>query len=230
MLKLKTCVNGLTSTKLIHKTSKIPWFSENLKLLKQNKIRSYGIMKIINSKENWDNYKRARNVYKQSLRKEQSNYFKNKFVENQNNPKELWRTLKSMYKTKTTTQWNIQFNNKVLTDKLELAESLNNTFVSSVIDIHNNIPVVKNFNESNAYFYTVPFCFQNVTCQEITKTISSLKSNAGIDGINRTIMLDAMKNEIFASKFTLLINKSLNEAKVPRSWKISTVIPILKTP
>lgn len=229
ILKLKTCVNELTHMTTIQKKNKIPWFSQNLKSLKQDKLRNYGLMKIINSKDNWDNYKKSRNLYKQSLRMEQSIYFKNKFIENKNKPKELWKTLKSMYKTKNQTQWNIQFNNKIISEKQELAEALNRSFVSSVIDIHNNIPEVKDWDFSVVDKCSQKFCFQIITHQDLFKIISSMNSNAGIDGINRTVMMDAMKNQIFSANFTELINQSLNQAKVPKSWKISTVIPIPKT-
>ena len=229
ILKLRTTVDQLTQRKIIQNKCTTPWFTENLKLLKQEKIRCYGLMKIMNSDETWAIYKKARNSYKQSLRKEQSRYYQQKFNENRYNPKELWKTLKAMYKSKNTTQWSIQYNNKIITENQELVEVLNDTFVSSVVDIHNKIPKLNSWHFSDTNTCPTEFKFQCITYQEILRTINNLKSNTGIDGINRIIMMDAMKNQMFSEKFTNLINQCLSEAKVPNSWKISTVIPIPKT-
>lgn len=51
-LKLKQAVNELTETKISQSRNTIPWFSENLKLLKQEKMRS--VMKIMNSDVTWE--------------------------------------------------------------------------------------------------------------------------------------------------------------------------------
>lgn len=71
------------------------WYTNNLKVLKRQKVESYFRFIHTGLEEDWDLYKRTRNNYKNALNKTKSEYIKNK-INNASDQKTMWKTIKSL--------------------------------------------------------------------------------------------------------------------------------------
>ena len=118
------------------------WYSEALKIMKQNKISKYQEFRFSNSEWCWNNYCVIRNRYKIELAKAKNENIKRK-ISTARDQKSMWRTVKSCVLNVQKDQIkNINFNGIYIKDNKILAEKFNTYFVNSVIDINRSIPNV----------------------------------------------------------------------------------------
>ena len=77
------------------------------------------------------------------IKKAKLSYYNDQIAENKNNPQKLWKTLKqlghSRLKTKTT-NLNMKINGSLITDKLNVANCLNNFFTTIATTLVNKLP------------------------------------------------------------------------------------------
>ena len=80
----------------------------------------------------WPKYKKLRNHVTSSIREAVKDYFSQKISENQGNPQKMWKTINTaLGKTpKTTSVAMVEFENKQLKDKKEIASAFNKHFTN----------------------------------------------------------------------------------------------------
>jgi len=91
--------------KRVSKTKQSPWLSSSVTKQLRERDRLLKIARRSGSVADWESYKKARNKAVSIVRKAKSEFFKTTFKNNQNNPKGMWKTIKSLMgdKRQTTT-------------------------------------------------------------------------------------------------------------------------------
>ena len=153
------------------------------------------------------------------------NFYSNLISNNKNNSWHVINTILGRHKSTPTTT--ITVNDKIISDKKEIADIFNNKFsstaknptftLSTIIDSLNNVPKV----EACMYFDVVTF-------EEVAFVIDDLdaKKATGSDGIPCRVIKE-LKNHL-VSPLTLLINKIVMEGDYPDTLKYATIKPLHK--
>lgn len=186
-------------------------------------------MTVISQKSKKD-YTKKRNAYKNALIKAESDYTQNEIYINQNDPKKMWRVMKSLYSENKQSRLKVlKFDEIVETDPSVIAEKYNLFAISSIKEICDKIPTTcdKNVIE-NMPLYNSTFTLKEVEEKEVIKIVNDMKRKSHIDLITGRVLNDAMLSENFRKNFCNMINFSLKNGCVPKQFKISTVVPIPK--
>ena len=156
-----------------------PWVDRELKNMIKHKRNLYYLYKTHSiSKEFYKEYEKKVN---RAYAKKRSNYFMEKMEVN--DIREKWNNLKKLVnyeKSKMSEINNLTFENKIISDKKEICDKLNNYFVSIGTDTAKSIPKLKNTNFRK---YLEQPCSQNfkffkITKLEVINTIKSFKNKS----------------------------------------------------
>ena len=200
-------------------------------------------------------YKKQRNFCVSLLKKEKKRYYNSLDLKIFDDNKKFWQRIKPLFSEKTKLKTNITIveNEKVTTDKKEVAEILNNYFIEAVENLeierfNSNDEVVHSENtdeivndiiqkyESHPSILKIKenvildakFEFGDVTEDDIYSKIRSLDpKKAGIDNdIPAKILIGS--NDIVSSCLSNIYNDSKNSQIYPISLKVADVTPIHK--
>lgn len=128
----------------------LPWYDKEVSVAASRRDQAY---KSFRSSDNdydrtqcWNNYKMWRNETVNLLKLKKRNHYRNTIDIHAHNPKEMWRTLKTLVRPSNTCVPNtIVFSNSdvpVVANKDEvIAEMFNSFFIDSIIDIKASIPL-----------------------------------------------------------------------------------------
>ncbi|KAJ8946325.1 hypothetical protein NQ318_004214, partial [Aromia moschata] len=103
----------------------------------------------------WQNYKQHRNHVVNLLKIKKRQYYENKIDNNKNNPKKMWRTIKSLVDNKSHyfSNNNIIFNTDnsliIATTEKEIADHFNYYFINSIENIISTIPSTPPWSSNN---------------------------------------------------------------------------------
>ncbi|KAJ8945300.1 hypothetical protein NQ318_002757 [Aromia moschata] len=212
------------------KCNYLPWYDHEVRNTVQLRDKAYIYFKTTQNIEikhfYWQNYKQHRNHVRQ--------YYENKIDNNKNNPKEMWRTIKSLVDNKSRyfSNNNIIFNTDnsliIATTEKEIADYFNYYFVNSIENIISTIPSTPPW--SSNYLNTIASKFNSfklLTNEDLNRIILSLGNKMNN---NDPYSAGMIKNTITVLGPTLLtlINLSLQTGVVPDKLKISTITPIEK--
>lgn len=202
------------------KTSKItknpaPWLTGNIRFMMRLRQKALSKYKKHKSDADWQSYKDLRNLVLTTIRNEKKAYLNFKF---QSDPKNFWKTLKYL---------NINSRPESSPDKVGSVEDFGNFFVNAIPQSDpGNFYLTKyqgqryspSLNELN---------FREVNEEKIKKIILQIRSNAtGDDGINLKMIL--LLIPYLTPHITFIINKCIQDKKVPDQWKVANVIPMAK--
>ena len=229
-----------------HLTKKVIKF--NRKKHKRDPWMTYGILNSVNRKNLlykklmkinrdsllFDTKKQEFNAYKNTLRRlinqAKNKYYSKQFDKNRRNGKKTWHTIDQALHRKIpkSTPDAIIIDNKLSTDRKEMADSFN-TYFSTVCapseTDNSNMPT------HSVYLSNPPnttFQFEEIDNRTVLQYINNMKPShcCGHDNISiNTLKLFA--NEVSPS-ITLIINQSLSTGIFPDSLKTAKVIPIHK--
>ena len=150
--------------------------------------------------------------------------------DNKNNPKGLWRTLKSLLpitKSKSTiTQ--VKDGDTIYTEDHDIAKSFNEYFTSIGSTLANKIPQTPNLALQDLAPPQESFRFQEIQINFTRKELKNLQLHkaTGIDGIGSRLLKEGADE--LAEPLTYLYNLSIKTSKVPEDWKQAKVTPIYK--
>jgi hypothetical protein len=212
-----------------HKDCDNEWYDLECVNMKNEKDYRKFIYSRNKTENNWKTYKLKRNTYKKILRSKHSNFYRQRILKYNNNPKKLWKILKSLYKDKSNRIKMIKFGNNEICDTLEIAVKLNDYYIDSIDCILNSITQVSNevfdrFIERN----DCCFKFKKINQDDIKIILKKNINKTSVDKISGRMLLDSMENTGFADFFVELINQSLMQGEVPEMWKIAIIEPIEK--
>lgn len=181
-------------------------------------------------------YKLYRNYCGNILQKVKINYEKKMLLENKNNIKKTWETVKSICSIKCSKNSNEELL-KIGPNQLESLNKVNSYFSSIGENLANIMLERSGQTESNLangtdFRSTIATCsslFLYPTDEiEIVKLIGSLKSSSAIghDSLSNNILKET--KYIIANPISYICNLSISTGTVPSELKIANVIPIYK--
>lgn len=221
---LKNSVNKLITIKTVSVKNNF-FFDKELEVMRKKKNDLYKIAQFHNDDVKWKEYKVFKNKYKSEIEKKQYETVQKQLNKTKNDSKATWRFLNSLIKNKDEKIEQLKVGDKILYDKVTMANELNKFFVNSINDITDSIPYEKYENnmdlKCNDTFY-----FKEINEHELLNYIKLMNKKIDCDNISTKILLDAW-SEI---KYILLniINDSFKTGTFPETLKQAIVIPIQK--
>ena len=176
------------------------------------------LLKIAKRSQNpadWESYKAARNKAVSILRRAKSQFFKTTLEHNNNNPKGIWRTIKSLIgvnKQQSIHRLTIDGHNIV--ENKEMAEAFNTHFSTIADKLRNLLPdmlfdttKLSNFVRSRKDESAI-FSIPSITEREVTSYLLKIDSNksTGIDDISSRML--KLAAPFIAPSIAKLINLS----------------------
>ena len=181
----------------------------------------------------WPIYKGLRNQCTSAIRKAIQDYCHGSIEETKDDPKKMWKTINRVLNRdsvgKSISSLNV--NGKVVTGEGELAEALNQHFVSVGPKLADKIKTTPNDNprkhiKPNA---SATLILKPVTNSQVLKSLTQLKNGkaCGPDKIPTTLVKDAA--DFISYPLTLIYNSSIKNGIFPDLWKIARVAAIFKS-
>ncbi len=177
-------------------------------------------------------YKIIRNKIIDLIRKSKKNHFKNLFIENANNAKKTWASIRSIINIRSLNKGqptSILLDENLETDPTLIGESFNTYFTTIAEKLQKNISIGDN---NFAKYLNTPldynFLFRSADSTEIIMIINSLQSGkaSGPYSIPTEILQTIKQNICYPLKE--IINMSFATGVYPDKLKIAKVIPIYK--
>ena len=205
------------------------------------------------TEENHRAFKFQRNYCVSLLRREKKKYYNNLDTRIFENNRKFWKSVKPLFSSKhikSTNEIMLEEKAKLITDKKEVAEMMNNFFIGAVDDLgigpyiqndtstslSNNIQnIIEKYSEHPSVLKIKEkttlgekFAFQDATCEDFEREIRKLdEKKANPQGDIPTNMIKA--NSDVVSNYLCKIYNSAKEKQIyPDSLKLADVIPIHK--
>nr|CAH7757971.1 unnamed protein product [Callosobruchus chinensis] len=192
-----------------------PWLTDSLKLILKQRDEALAKFRSDRNTSNWKSYQQLRNYALASIRREKAGYLE--YLQQQNKPKELWKTLKAMKVQ--------QSSNVSLPTHLQDVTAINAHFTS----VYNKSDLCKeaiSFYNNNLYS-AFAFTLKPVDTKTVEEVLFSIKSNAaGSDGI--TLHMLKLCLPTILPHITHIVSCCLDVGYFPLNWKLSFVTPLPK--
>ena len=210
-----------------------PWVNANLRAL----FKSRDKLKLAASKNKstllMRSYRNLRNKVNSLNTKLKRQYFATRVSKFKGNMKESWKTINLPFnkRSKSTNIDPLRDQNKTISNKGDISQSMNSFFCSIGKDLASNIeggydPLIfcNYFLNSDA----AKFAFKSIHAEQIKEAIGKLKTSKsfGDDGISSYFLKLAMP--FIEDSLVYLFNTSLETSQFPDPWKIARVSPIFK--
>ena len=191
------------------------------------RTRSYFSTKAKKSRkvEDWEKYKRVRNLVTQRIRKAKIRFFEE--LSEQGNPKKTWREvnrlLGSTYKHGINS---IRTDSHVLTERQDIADEFGRYF-SSIVGVSDS-EVISADVCARLRGCEKEFKFDRVKEEEVLALLRSLDPNkaVGSDEVSAKILRVAAAG--ISGSLTSLFNYSLESGELPGEWKLAHITPVPK--
>ena len=184
---------------------------------------------------------RLRNDVSSMIKTAKKNFINDKTEENKNKPCELWKLLNNQLgcskKLKTRfSNLNIKTDNRLITDKLDVAKYLKKMFTNIATTLVNKLSTHSGLfgvDHIMTYYKNLgvrkdDFSLARVTTAEVLIKLSALKPNkaTGHDNIPSKFLRDTAT--AISPVIAHIINLSIKQGKVPKDFKIARVTPLHK--
>ena len=221
----------LVSLKHKHKLN-MPWMTTGLRISEKKERKLY-VKRCNNPTElNIKNHKTYKKNLDKTKRSAKQNYYKDQFEISKNNARKTWELIQTVTKKKQKGELSETFNinNKITTNKNEIANGFNNYFNQIGNNLAQNIMAPeKNYKDYMDNTTTsTKFKFQLIDKDTILKIGKNMKpkSSSGPDNISSKLLKHILPE--IAEPLTHIINLSLKSGLVPDLMKESIIIPIYK--
>ena len=214
-----------------------PYVSDKLKkeMSARNKLKQQSISS--NDPSTLKEYKILRNRIKAKLKNEETDYYKNKFAENENNVKQIWKTsYQILGQDRDVSPKQISVNGSLVTSPDQLAEAFNNIFVAKVekvkaeiVDDINTSPSERLQKMINKREHPIPiFELKPVNKSDLKRYIKKLKGgrSSGFDDLDSFSL--KLASHLLEDVLLHLVNLSISESCYAECWKIQLIHPYYK--
>lgn len=176
-------------------------------------------------------FKQYRNQLTQVVRSAKTNYYRQIFINFKNNTKKIWQAineLKGNFQNKDTIK-TLQYDNKVLSDPLDISHAFSNYFSKIAPDLESKLPhsnknPLDYLKENYPNSMVVPI----ITTYEMNSVIKSLKNKTSdINDISATIIKS--NSNLLSIPLTILFNQSVTNGIFPDKLKTAKITPIYKS-
>ena len=215
-----------------------PWMTKGL--IKSIKVKNviHGKMrraKDLNRKEDlFNKYKTYKNKITKLTRLSKANHFNQFFIDNKANLLKVWQGVKSIINTKPSKNkqniTTLKINDKIISDKKNIAETMNKFFTDIPKKIESKIKQSKkDFRQYLGNPSPDIFILNQTNPKEVELKIGSLKNNK-TNGPNSlpTKFMKEFKKEI-SIPLSLIINLSFSTGIFPNRLKLANIFPIHKS-
>ena len=225
---LKIAKNSILCKMVTVRPNDKPWFNSFLRRLLRKKNRAHHFAKKSNTNISWQYFRDARNEYTSAVANAKKDFENIRYAtlaqKGAENPKKWWTLLKSVLGQ--CSESNIPpliHNDNIITDDKSKAD-LFNTFFTNVSDLDDsNADVPDDFTYNNETLENIEINIQDVKdqlqCLDTTKAY-------GPDGISPKLLKEAAP--VIADSLCKLFNASIQQGKIPLTWKQANVIPLFK--
>lgn len=175
-------------------------------------------------------FKKYRNSLTSVIKAAKKNYMNSRLNENTSNPRKMWEVINGVLGRKESkTEISFSHNNKIITDKTEIANVFNNYFCNVATDLIQGIQQAPTSFENYLPDPVIhSFSLAPTSLTEVTTVIKDLKvASPGHDDVDIKVIKECV-NEV-SPYLVHIINKSFSSGIFPKQLKIARVIPIFKT-
>jgi len=218
-------------TKILNEKRK-PWYTSELKHLKEKCIRLQKKMVKHFTTEGEKTYKESRALYRKMCRQNKCKYYENKFEEVKNDSKKTWRLINEVAgRSKSRSVMKQATRNGKTFRGHEVADQFNSYFKEIPLKLKSNLP--RNTGNFKKYLEKVPkvkhaLRLQSLERDEVFLALRSMKPKKGPDGVGiPPIILNKLRLQL-VHPLTVFFNRCIQAAQWPDDMKISRVIPIPK--
>lgn len=206
-----------------------PWFSPELSDSIHERNLAWAKARNTSLPTDWLAFKQLRNKCSSLIKKSKSEYYLSITTENLNDPRRFWKTIKSLSVSKTThtLPTSVMKDSVAVHDKFEILNCFNEHFVSAGF-LFESAPRPTVEPIVDPVFSGQPFNFVPFTVQEVHRALKNLdpKKSAGPDHIDPYFLNVAA--DFIVRPLTCLLNMTLENKEIPKTWKSAFVLPILK--
>jgi len=201
-----------------------PWLDITLKRHMDRRDKILRKARNTKSETDWNLYKKLRNFCNNRIRSARKNYHRNMLNENRLNARSFWRTIKSIFPTKSKAS---NFGHSKCT-----ARSFGDFFATAVSKLKKSCFLLTDLVWRTPTFYHLRtnsiFRFQYVSVIFVQKELKALRRNkaAGIDNLPPGLLKDSA--EEISQPLAHIINLSLSTTTIPTRWKVAKVTPVHK--
>ena len=210
-----------------------PWLSNATKQVMQQRNRAQQALLRSPDQEKSREYKNLRNRATNLIRKDKRSWESSKLNHLIYDSSSLWKNVKNILALKSAGPPKQLFHDgKLIGSPKELAEVMNEFFISKVMSLQDNLPPPAEdplkYLKRLMMNRTCSLKFKSVHPDEVKKVVSSLKNSksCGLDEID-VATLKLIIDDILPS-LTHIINLSLLSSTFPKAWKVAKVVPLLK--
>lgn len=198
-----------------------PWFDNESRTALREKERARRRLKSHRSAETEEEFRSKRRQFKQTTSRKYYEYLRGLIGDLKSNPKRFWSFLKSI-KGKYSAMPVLLDGDRNVTSDVDKAELLNRAFSSKFrARYEGQLPTAPDYSLDPLREFTVtPEAVHNVL-----NSISPHKA-CGPDGVSARVIREC--SEEITVPLTIICCLSLEQGKVPRSWKQANVIPVHK--
>ena len=203
---------------------KAPWITDKVKKLSSLKKQLWHI----NQASGWKShnlvkeYTLIRNQVKKEAKLATIN-FEQTLANNKKNPKLLYAYVSSRQKTKDPIGAIRNNNNTIITDKREIANTLNEQFSSVFVNEPSNISLPNFASRTNNKIANF-----DIKEPEVAKLLSELDKfkSCGTDCVHSYVLKSCADS--WAIPLSIIFRKSLDSGEVPEAWKEANITPLYK--
>ena len=220
----------------------INWLSPELKLQMELRDRIREQARTSGDRAQWLEYKRERNKCSKNLHKVKIEHFKNLFenLSKENDTRNIYGITRKLLHWKAGSgPQKFLIQGKLIERPIDLANTQIKYFSDKVNKLINNLPasttnplmwLEKAMLRWESHGKFPKFTFRELTLSETIQLVSGLgnSTSAGIDYIDALAIKSAIVS--LASPLRHLINTSLSTSTYANRWKISKILPLLKSP
>lgn len=221
---LRNIINDFVITTTIKHNNNCEWFSNELEVLKSEKVRQYRMAIFDNNMNQWSKYKSLRNNYKNKINSAKKRFISNK-IDYASDQKSMWRTIKTLVLKESKNELReVDFGNEQCKESSEIANKFNRYFIESVEIVNKSIPMrqYKNcIHSTNSRFK-----FRLITIEELKSIIKTINNKKDMNLCTIKMISDSM--DLIGENLLSIINNSMISGVFPECWKESMVVPIEK--
>lgn len=227
--KLISICNACIPTKTVCiRPSDPPWLNNAIRRKIRIRKRAFRKAKSTNRQNHWDKFRKLRNETVSFIRDAKRSYYEHlstKLKSSSLSPRDWWNTLKHFISSKEKLPIPpLLCNGVTYFDDVEKSNILNDFFVKETLIIGDNtvVPHLPPFS-GNRVLNAI-----HLTSSEVCDVLAVLPLGkaAGPDMINNVVLREAAKE--LSDPLCDLFNKSLDECRVPDTWKEANVCAIFK--
>ena len=176
------------------------------------------------------NFKRYRNILRNSIKRAKMLYYKRTFNLYQNDVKKTWKLIKETLQQKKRKELPIEFiwNDRIITDLDEIANKFNTYFINIGHSLSEQIHATRSSDEYLNNRTNTVFNFTEISEECIASIIKNMKSKSrtGYDNISNKLIKSA--KDVLIKPLTLLMNQIIHTGEFPKQLKIAKVKLLFK--